>query len=858
MDGKSNLGSLMLRCHTFFVSLALALLVSGIPVRADDPGYQVDLTPGGAIPKNGADAASTIRSRQRTAVQFMACGQELQFLTRVGSAADVSTGDGINTALAKMYWFAGMPDRSGKTLFADTVTPCHQEITVSDGTVPVADPGPPNFPKIAADVNARFARTFGDACKSVLTTLSLTADAHPLFHVTYDVSPDCLSAEFNYAIQEVYVTGQMGSGKGMPCHVFGKLADSEGNWDFSMRSLIRVLYLDSLYTQLHPSQRQIKALLTTKNRNHIREDLITTSIDLGPPSYPITGCGNTDHAAGDATSRVDDGGFFDNVGDDLGNARDWLLKHWYISYPLLGPVVAGADAVVVAVVEAAAAANVAIQESEIPETENHRLMIESTRYLNNQLLRADLSGDSSRLGTLASSQKNVHDWLLQRLQSILKDDFIEYNARPYQREAIGAIMNLNDFAQDDDVATAAHLVLEYATAKFAVGSNQSRRLPPFRRHMSDIANFIDKGQNILVTGQEADHQVALSLIYSGQTQQMGGGKVSNEIPPEAAFGAFTWYLPHKFVLDLAIDKSTPYLQRFRSGGIEIYSSGKGFSITAGGLRTDYAYTVLGMGDAEDMGAALPTTIMFPSGTGISSMQQFLRFDGLSSKVQGSYPPTDPQTTYDHNASVTRGFACGINIQIPADMSANGCLHPGPANREPYWFFFNSKQCPGYAAGPPVYLVLYNRPCLAAAVNCKSFGFLEAVDVAADTPAAFQAFVNGVLARNAPNLVATPPVVVAGGGGMNDAVALPSTYITSDGRKIDFDPTEHIRNGDRTGLKAVNGVAETEWKKMPLADGDLIQKNDWPLVTITNPRFPGQAVTLDFRGWGVPKYDAPQN
>jgi hypothetical protein len=224
-------------------------------------------------------------------------------------------------------------------------------------------------------------------------------------------------------------------------------------------------------------------------------------------------------------------------------------------------------------------------------------------------------------------------------------------------------------------------------------------------------------------------------------------------------------------------------------------------------------------------------------------------------VQGSWPPSDPQITYDHNACVARGFACGINITVPADI--NACLKPGPASREPFWFFFNSKTCPGYEAGPPVYMVLYRRPCGAAAEQCRDFGFLEAMDSpGADSPAAFGAFLDGVLKRNPPGLIPQPPAMVAGGGGLAAAVPLPSTYFTTDGRKIEFDVTEHILDRDRTGLKTVAGAAEKKWTEWPLAQGDLIDKNDWPLVTIKNPRFPGQAVTLDFRGWGVPKYDGP--
>ena len=874
--------------------LLLALLLS--PVRGsaqNDPAAQIDLTLAGTAPRptDGVSAANTIFARQQAAIGFLACGQELEFLAMVRSAgpkvADTSTGDAVNMSVAKMYWLSGLMDAGGKQRLTNANTTCRQQVLFDFNVPKPAHSFPPDDAvappfdgtivkysdiRFMADtlgdltgkgLNVAFGRTFGDACNGVISSVTANADK-TRYTVGFSVTPVCLRLQLNFALKLVYVTGQMGTGKGMPCHVFGSLADSDGNWDFSMRSLMRALYLDRLYTK-YRGQRQF--LLTPDVRAYIQEKLIITGINLGEEDYPITGCGNTEHAEGDPNSRVDDGNFLDDVGHAFGDFLDWLLKHWYVVDPALVPLLAGADPIVIAIVTAAAAANTLIQVTRIPETENHRLMIESTRYLNNQLLRSDLADDSGRLDTLNSAQKDVHDWLLQRLQSILLTDFTEYNARPYQRESIGAVMNLYDFAEDPEMSAAAHLALEYAFAKFAIGSNQGRRLVPFRRHMDDVLSHIIANDNVMYTGQEADHQEALGLLYTGQTQQLGGGFAPTVFPAEAAFGAFSWYAPNKLVLDLAVDKSTPYVQRFRHGGAEVYSSGKGFLITAGGVITDYAYSVLGMGIAADKGAAVPTTIMFPSGIWKATMWSFLQFQGLYLNVQGAFPGSDPATSFEHNLCVTRGFACGLNPFVPDDIKA--CLTPGPANREPYWFFFDSSTCPGYNTGPPVYVVLYKRPCLAAAQNCNEVGFLEAVDVAgAPTPATFAAFQTNVLLRNPPGLIKDPPPMVAGGGGLADAVPLPSTYNTTDGRKIEFDPTAHILDSDKTGITAINGAAQKDWGDWGTAEGEtypgggpasgppLVTKNDWPLVTITNPRFPGQAVTLDFRGWGVAKYDGP--
>ncbi len=869
------------------VLLSAVLLIPIGGLAQTDPDAQIDLTLGGAapMPTDGASAVKTIPQRQQAVIAFIACGTEVQFLAATRSWGDKhassSTGDAINTPLAKMYWYAGLPDSSGAMRLAQAA-PCTQRVLLKASDVPPDEiAGPPignglvqyasklnsmvGMPDLTGQgLNADFASNFGEDCNQVITKVTLSDG---VYTINYSVSSYCLREEFNTALQQVYVTGQMGTGAGMPCGVFKTLTDADGNWDFSTRALMRALYLDRLYVKTHGSR---IPLLFPDVRDYIREKLIIADINLGQADYAITGCGDTENAQGSATDRVDDPGFFQQVGDDLGGFLDWLIKHWYVAVPALFPPLAAADPIIVAAVDTAVATDAVIQSTRVPETENHRLMIESSRYLNNQLIRDDLTRaeDTDRLNNLNHAQKDVHDWLLQRLQSILLTDFTEYNARPYQSFSIGAVLNLYDFADDPEMSAAARLVLEYAVAKFAIGSNQGRRLVPFRRHMSDVPKIIEAGQNVMFTANEADHQEALALLYSGQTQQLSPQPAMREVlipvfpppPPltipfaptllagEAIFAAMSWYQPNELVLDLGIRKSDPYFQRFRHGGAEAYSSGRGFLITAGGVITDYSSSILGMGQADDRGAAVPTTIMFPSGINQATMWNFLQFQGLRVRVQGV--TGDPAISYDHNLCVTRGFVCGLNLWIPPDIQA--CLVKGPGN----WSFFDTTSCDVYKTGPPVYVALYQKPCLAAADHCNTFGFLEAVDVAAPSAAAFQQFQSGVVGRNPDNLIPDAPAMVAGGGGINAAVSLPCTYFATDGRKIEFDPTANILDSNKTGLTAINGAAENGWKDWGTADGDLVDKNDWPLVHIKNPRYPGKAVTLDFRGWGVANYVGP--
>src|SRR5690348_4835735 len=130
------------------------------------------------------------------------------------------------------------------------------------------------------------------------------------------------------------------------------------------------------------------------------------------------------------------------------------------------------------------------------ETENHVLMTESARYLTNQLLLGEAqslhigdpqSPELARARQLYDNELNgMEDWMLTHLQGFLQHDFHEYNARPYQRLSIDALRNLASYADnrkpDGRVTTAARMVLDYLTAKYAVSNSALRRATPFRRH----------------------------------------------------------------------------------------------------------------------------------------------------------------------------------------------------------------------------------------------------------------------------------------------------------------------------------------------------------------------------------------
>ena len=88
---------------------------------------------------------------------------------------------------------------------------------------------------------------------------------------------------------------------------------------------------------------------------------------------------------------------------------------------------------------------------DVPETENHLLMIESSRYLFNQLfhdIKAEDQYDNNKNG--------LTGWLHGFLQQSAMHDFMEFSARPYARFTLHVLLNLYEFARDEPLRDAMH------------------------------------------------------------------------------------------------------------------------------------------------------------------------------------------------------------------------------------------------------------------------------------------------------------------------------------------------------------------------------------------------------------------
>lgn len=354
----------------------------------------------------------------------------------------------------------------------------------------------------------------------------------------------------------------------------------------------------------------------------------------------------------------------------------------------------------------------------VPETENHLWMIESSRYLTNQILAA-MSPDP----TFDNHLNGLNQYILNELKQHLKKDFIEYNARSYARWSWAGIQNLADFAGNLEVKDTAKAVLDYLAFKAAVSSNDGRRNSPYRRRVSN--NTTDLFHPL------SDRIKKRMLVYTGPTLAMGELSPPNRAEAfadlEMALEAVTSYQPPDLVLDLMVNPARrSYYQRFNHHTTEVYAAEPDFLLSAGGLPAPTAYplTVWG-GSDEDLGVA-QATVLIPTGQ-YTSVNQMIHFAGR---------PADEKDGI--GICVAPGFACGPQPVVPASYTAiPGCsIVDGP------WTFidFSSDACRDAA---------HREFGFYAAVHGagQGFGFLEAVPKARLAAVTLRQFADATLSRN---------------------------------------------------------------------------------------------------------------
>jgi hypothetical protein len=780
---------------------------------------------------------------------------------------------------------ADLPDETGLDSSDPRLAALWNDLSMEP---PGAAAGAPMGSATSKQIVAAYGNLAGGNAEFCANTVSSVPDPTQTgsIDLTYTVYAGCMAQQLNVYLQAMQVNGQPGT-DGLPCLsasnaineavlLLAVLAEpwkagdnwssflggwiEKGDWDVTVRDLTRIRYMD----RLSPVTR----VLLPDTQDHIDEKLLTISGAVGPDRYPVLSCGDTEQTTGSAEDRADGSSWLSKAVGDLGDLGSWLLSHlfWLLALFAVAAAVAAAAAALGGILGAAlsvAAAAVAVVavvvtvlQVTLPETENHRLMIETSRYLHNQMDIADLQGEGVDPEGLPGEQQGVADWLSAKVQTFITTDFSEYNARPYQRYANIALLNLYDYATDAAASTEAQIALDYAVTKFALGSSEGRRIVPFRRHLDAVKGQLEAGADLLDMVENSDFGVNLGVLYTGQVQhspdQCKPGGVAVPCVTDGGIGsvvaaAISGYVPDQSAFDLAMDNTLSFQQSYYHSGPEMYSRGPGYLITAGGLHTPSAncLTVEGLVILRSLtcehDAEVPTTAMFAGAATDDSLGMlepsapppsytFLQIDGHKEVVSSD------EESFDDNVCVHGGFACGADVEIPADLY--GCANfngpPPAAGQIATWVFVDTQSCGPYASVKPrLYIAIYRVPCPSAADGCTdNLGFFEIVPAGGQS---FSDFMNKTQQNN-PATSLWPP-----------DLSQPGVYQSQVSGTITFSRTGG--SADAPGVISVAGTAAPGYAAWPLAQGDIVNGGNGKIV-ITEPGTT-RKLTLDMTNPAAP-------
>ena len=393
------------------------------------------------------------------------------------------------------------------------------------------------------------------------------------------------------------------------------------------------------------------------------------------------------------------------------------------------------------------------------------------------------------------------------VQRLAKHDFLEFNSRPYARLSLHAILNLHEFAQDEELRTAAQIVLDYVTVKFAVSSNRWRRVGPFRR-LRDRTNSAE-ANNELLMDEAGDPMTGFFMTYTGLANR--DRIPDNWFPDSWTFNAIiaglASYRPPPAAYILAMTRQPPMQHRFyhgvrprlraspdiADGGVEIYYKSPSFQLSTGGmfLNSGYGSDDLPINDFAQCAIAQSTTLV-PTRSD-PKFVDLIRFDPYPDWRDGV------------STGVERGFACGPNLRIPDKwFEMTGAPREGPC----YFLDLDRDVPPEGRLG--LYVAAYRTPPEHPEQLVKpldNLGVLHAVE-AADMGFDFERFKRLTLERNT-----GLPVKLDHGGTYE--------FRTADDRTIVFRAWPN-------GLKylprivGVNGVAlEDDFHALDLVDGEFL-------------------------------------
>lgn len=625
---------------------------------------------------------------------------------------------------------------------------------------------------------------------------------------------ECIRAQINWVLQRWEQTIGLGS-SGVPCYLIeGK---TEGEWDVNVRDFVRIFFTDRAVR----ARARNATLLDDAVRDRLRDTLISVSgAPLPVPSYSLLECGNQERSTGTPEELAEEQGqdsWLEGALDDFWEGLKWFFKRLLlvlaiaVAVATVGAALAALGLPAVLLAAGAALATIAVVLARIPETENHLLMIESSRYLKNQILIEyyDANQQHANRRGYEPHQRALKAWLLQKMQGVMADDFEEYNAIPYQRYSLTALLNLHDFAADPELREAARLVLDRQMAKFVVSSSEGRRFAPFRRLIEHVEDFnaqsllsspaydaaksykwgelaffdethyqsqadnnqgnppgptSDKWQAVFGGGavwplSSFDFTAALAMGFFAHAEQLPDGRAHRYAAMPIMYSRVTSYRPADIIRDLARQKPDGiWFHQIGHAGVERYTRGRGFLLAAGGQTSDFANKIevaglsLPLGNDNDRGAACPTTLMIDGGPSRQTLADVLRING---KLV-TYPDDGDKKmfTFDQNVQVWETVASGSDIRVPSSYRA--CLQgEGPVIGGYRWRFFTTTNCAAYINAAAVHVAIFSNATSIAPLDPNNpsaliplgDGFIEVADANTAVVGNFDDFKAKILSRS---------------------------------------------------------------------------------------------------------------
>jgi len=267
----------------------------------------------------------------------------------------------------------------------------------------------------------------------------------------------------------------------------------------------------------------------------------------------------------------------------------------------------------------------------IPETENHRLLCNSSLYLINEMIYEDYDRSD-----LYNNLKNgVHDYLKNHLIEIKNTGLYEYNSRPYIGFTLRALLTLNSLTNNQEIKSLTKEILDELFLKYSVQSWRGYLVLPFRRRNENAVDEI----------RDKDAISSWGAAYTGFSATEYIENLSLVL-----FSKILEYRPPQDCIKYLLDEFGTYWSRAKYTNLEITYRENNFALFSGG-HTDKPFFI----NSGENATVRPTCLMVRDGS--TKLSQLIRFDPNNWLLD------------NNNTGVYKNFACGMNLKIPDNIKA---------------------------------------------------------------------------------------------------------------------------------------------------------------------------------------------